>query len=148
MGITDILCRALQQKSQDIVNVMQLVSTIKALIQGLRDNGWLPLLESVKAFCLENEIDIPNLEAVYTSSRGKVRRQIESFTTLEHHFKVDIFYATIDCQLHELNGRFCDQALELLTLSSSLNPKNAYSSFKVDDICKLVEQFYPKDFTE
>ena len=68
IGITYIFYRALQQKSQDIINAIKLVSTTKALIQGLRDNGWLPLLESVKAFYLENEIDIPNLEALYTSS--------------------------------------------------------------------------------
>ena len=96
------------------------------------------ILESVKAFYLENEIDIPNLEALYTSFQDKACRQVESLTILEHHFKVDIFYATIGCQLHELNNIFCDQALELLILSSSLNPKNAYNSFKVDDICKLV----------
>jgi hypothetical protein len=31
-GITDLLCRALQQKSLDILNEMDLASTIKALL--------------------------------------------------------------------------------------------------------------------
>eukprot|EP00258_Populus_trichocarpa_P034057 XP_024450076.1 zinc finger MYM-type protein 1 [Populus trichocarpa] len=39
MGITDVLCQALQQKSQDILNVMHLVTTTKTLIQKLRDDG-------------------------------------------------------------------------------------------------------------
>ena len=37
MGITDVLCQALQQKSQDILNTIRLVSNIKALIQKLRN---------------------------------------------------------------------------------------------------------------
>jgi len=39
MGITDVLCQALQQKSQDILSVMHLVTTTKTLIQKLRDDG-------------------------------------------------------------------------------------------------------------
>ena len=38
--------------------------------------------------------------------------------------------------------------VELLVLSSSLDPRDDYVSFKVDDICKLANKFYPKDFTE
>ena len=40
MGITDALCQSLQQKSQDIINTMHLVSTTKALLQRLRNDGW------------------------------------------------------------------------------------------------------------
>jgi hypothetical protein len=38
MRITDVLCQALQQKSQDILSVMHLVTTTKTLIQKLRDD--------------------------------------------------------------------------------------------------------------
>ncbi|KAK1621256.1 hypothetical protein QYE76_026773 [Lolium multiflorum] len=41
MGITDLLCKKLQQKSQDIVNAMHDVATTKELIQKLRDDGLL-----------------------------------------------------------------------------------------------------------
>jgi hypothetical protein len=47
MGITDLLCRALQQKSLDILNAMDLVSTTKALLQTLRDAGFDLLLTNV-----------------------------------------------------------------------------------------------------
>jgi hypothetical protein len=46
MGITDMLCQALQQKSQDILNVMHLVTTTKTFIQKLRDDGWETLLKN------------------------------------------------------------------------------------------------------
>ncbi|KAL0002160.1 hypothetical protein SO802_015941 [Lithocarpus litseifolius] len=39
MEITDKLCQALQSQSQDILNVMHLVSPTKALIQKFRDGG-------------------------------------------------------------------------------------------------------------
>ena len=51
MGITYVLCQALQQHSQDLLNAMHLVSTTKSLIQELRDDGWEPLLASVISFC-------------------------------------------------------------------------------------------------
>jgi hypothetical protein len=38
--------------------------------------------------------------------------------------------------------------MELLTLSSALNPKYAYKFFKIDDICILAEKYYPLDFSE
>ncbi|XP_073061676.1 uncharacterized protein [Primulina eburnea] len=37
--------------------------------------------------------------------------------------------------------------MELLMLTSALNPQNASDSLKYLDICKLVEKFYPRDFT-
>jgi hypothetical protein len=51
MGITDLLCKKLQQKSQDIVNAMDDVSTTKKLIQKLRDDGWNKLISDVMLFC-------------------------------------------------------------------------------------------------
>ncbi|KAL5763205.1 hypothetical protein ACOSP7_019469 [Xanthoceras sorbifolium] len=41
----------------------------------------------------------------------------------------------------ELNNRFTEKIVELLTLSEALNPIN-------DTICTLAEKFYPRDFTE
>jgi len=39
-------------------------------------------------------------------------------------------------------------AMELLTLSSALDPNDAYKSFNIDDICRLAEKYYPLDFLE
>ena len=38
--------------------------------------------------------------------------------------------------------------MELLTLSSALDPREAYESFQVSDICSLVDNFYPIDFID
>ena len=38
--------------------------------------------------------------------------------------------------------------MELLVLSSALEPKDNFKSFKTDVIYKLAEKFYPEDFNE
>ncbi|GAV90607.1 Dimer_Tnp_hAT domain-containing protein, partial [Cephalotus follicularis] len=151
MEITDILCQALQQKSQDIVNAMHLVAGTKTLIQNLRENGWEKLIETTRKFCNKHDIEIPKMSAQFTMSRAlnlaRSRRQ-QAHVTVEHHFQVDVFIATIDSQLQEFNIRFNEHAVELIILSSALNPKDGYRSFDCDKICNLVEKFYPLDFTE
>ncbi|XP_074565149.1 uncharacterized protein LOC141821690 [Curcuma longa] len=146
MEIIDILCQALQSKSQDIINAMELVLSTKNLLQQMRDNKWNDLLAKVKSFCELRNIDIPDFNAPYINRRGRARARQDNFT-IEHHYQVDLFYASIDSQLQEINGRFNDDAMELLILSNALNPKNAVESFRIEDICKLVEKFYVQDFT-
>ncbi|XP_050258909.1 uncharacterized protein LOC126703892 [Quercus robur] len=148
MRITNILCQALQQHSQDLLNVMHLVSTTKSLIQKLRDDRWEPLLDIITSFCGQHEIDIPDLNARYTKARGRYRHQDEVLTTIEHHLRINIFTVVIDFQLQELNSRFCELTTNLLTLSSALNPKDAFRSFKIGGICNLAKNYYPQDFTE
>jgi hypothetical protein len=79
------------------------------------------------------------------SSVGRSHRKTKSIT-VEHHYRVDIFTAIIDQQLQELNNRFNEQAIELFKLSATLDPKNNYKLFSVEDICVLVDKFYPEDF--
>jgi len=145
MGITDRLCQALQQKSQDILNAMCLVSSTKALIQNFRDSGWDSLLEKVKVFCNIRLIQIPDMSCSF-SDLIRSRWQQDS-VTVEHHYHVDIFNAIIDFELNELNCRFNEQSTQLLMLSRSLNPNDAFKSFNVGDICSLVEKFYNSDFS-
>jgi len=75
----------------------------KQLIQKLRDEDWDSLLEEVVSFCKKFEIDIPNLRARYVQCRG---RHQQDHITVEHYYHFDIFNATIDFQLQELDNRF------------------------------------------
>ena len=65
MGITNLLCKKLQQKSQDIVNAMDNVATTKKLIRNLRDHGWSSLIGNVTSFCKKQDIAVPDLNAFY-----------------------------------------------------------------------------------
>ncbi|XP_059650144.1 uncharacterized protein LOC132295898 [Cornus florida] len=147
MGITDILCQALQRKTQDIVNAMNLVSSTNALLQNLRENGWHTFFQNVESFCKEHDIVVPDMSASYTVGTGRSCQQNDSIT-FNHHYQVDIFNAAIDFQLMELNQRFSESTMELLILGTTLDPKDTYKSFKVDGICDLTGKFYPKDFQD
>ncbi|XP_028088679.1 uncharacterized protein LOC114289211 [Camellia sinensis] len=131
MGRTDILCQALQQKTQDISNAMHLVATTKALIQKLREDGWDSLVGEVKLFCERYEIEIPNMSARYSASRGPPRIQ-QNHIIIEYHYRIDIFIVAIDSQLQELNHRFSEHTPLLLAISVAM--------YMTDDIAEHFEQ--------
>ncbi|XP_021746213.1 uncharacterized protein LOC110712102 [Chenopodium quinoa] len=85
------------------------------------------------------------MTAPYTAGKGRSRLPIN--ITMEHHYQVDLFIAATDSQLHEINNRFNKQMVDLLSLSSTLDPKDTYKSFDVDKICLLVSKHYPEDFS-
>ncbi|XP_042400838.1 uncharacterized protein LOC121990842 [Zingiber officinale] len=147
LEISNLLCQALQLQSQDILNAMHLVSSTKLLIQKLRDDGWDELVADVKSFCQALSIPIPDFNAQYIARRGRARHQQDEIT-VDHHYRVDIFNVVIDSQLQELNSKFNDNTVELIILSSALDPREMRISFRIDDICRLVQKFYPKDFAE
>ncbi|XP_071709247.1 uncharacterized protein [Rutidosis leptorrhynchoides] len=143
MKKTDNLCQALQRKSQDIVNALSLVSTTKSLIQNLRDEGWQSLFDKVVSFGETNNIQVPEMSQSY---KDIIRSRSEKDNvTVEHHYRVDVFFAAIDSQLQELNSRFNESVTELLRLSVALNLKKPFNKA---DICSLAKKFYPLDFTE
>ncbi|XP_057479268.1 uncharacterized protein LOC130766649 [Actinidia eriantha] len=146
MGITDLLCQALQNKSLDILNAMDLVSTTKTLLQTLRQDGFNTLLMHVGSVCTQYDIKMPMMDAHYKKVTGRSCQQRDHIT-MDHHYRVDIFNAVIDFQLGELNNRFSEGAMELLILSSALEPNDGFKSLDIDKICTLAEKFYPSDFT-
>jgi hypothetical protein len=111
IGIIDLLCRVLQQKSLDILNAMDLVSTTKALLRTLRDAGFDLLLTNVQSVCTKYEIDIPHMNASYKKATGHSCQQQDSVTVYKH-YHYDIFNSTIDFQLKELNFKFSDKTVK------------------------------------
>ncbi|XP_021995797.1 uncharacterized protein LOC110892978 [Helianthus annuus] len=122
MGKTDTLCQALQKKSQDILNAMELVSATQVSLTNFRDTGWDSLFENVRFFCERHDIDMPDMSAPYTSTRYRPRKK-DLHVTFKHYYWVDLFTETLDKQLHELDSRFNEQAKELLSLSATLCSK-------------------------
>ncbi|XP_073290511.1 uncharacterized protein [Primulina huaijiensis] len=141
MRTTYTLCKILQIKSQDILTVITFFTTTKTILQELRECGWEKYLHEVKVFCSRNEIDVYDLYCLYKIGRSRQ-------TTIEHHYHFDVFSATINYILMKLNTRFNESSVELLSFSTTLDPKNSSDLFNNDDICKLATKFYPGDFTD
>jgi hypothetical protein len=92
-------------------------------------------------------IDIPDLEETYILHSSRARRQDDCFTK-EHYFRVKVFHATLDTKLHELEFRFSEKVIDLLSTSATFITANKFRSFKADDICEMVKKYYPADFTQ
>jgi hypothetical protein len=90
MRIIDLFCRALQQKSLDILNAIDLVSITKALLQTLKDAGFDILLTHVQSICTQYEIDIPHMNTSYKKIIGRSCQQQRSVIVYQHYY-YDIF---------------------------------------------------------
>ncbi|TYH50390.1 hypothetical protein ES332_D10G203400v1 [Gossypium tomentosum] len=145
LGITDNRCQALQRPSQDILNAMSLVLITKGLIQNLKDDGWNELLKNVIYFCETWELDFPDMNVQYIVGCSYIKKE---GVTVEHHYQVDIFFATIDTQLQELKSRFNENVVELLTFTTALDHNELFKLFDINKICILVNKFYPEDFSQ
>lgn len=120
MRITNAFCQILQRKTQDVLNAITFITTTKSILQELRESDWEGFLQDVKVFCSTNGIDIPDLNRLYKV--GRSRKQI----TVEHHYNFDVFNEAVDFTLMELNTRFNDVSIELLSLNVALNPINSF----------------------
>ncbi|KAL6178471.1 hypothetical protein ACLB2K_049989 [Fragaria x ananassa] len=87
---------------------------------------------------------VQDFNAPYLEGTGHPSQQ-QNCVTIEHYYRVEIFYAVIDFQLMKLNTIFNEKTRELLVLSSSLNPRFDFQSFDIDNLCSLAEKYYPHD---
>ncbi|XP_057526316.1 uncharacterized protein LOC130805556 [Amaranthus tricolor] len=110
----------------------------------MRDQGWDSLLDKVILFCTKHEIDVPSMDAQYVP-QGRSRRFAKQATNL-HHFWVAIFLEVIDLHLQEIDNRFNEKNMELLTCMASLSPRGNFSSFDKERILKLAS-LYPEEFS-
>lgn len=59
--------------------------------------------------------------------------------TVEHYGRIDVFIATIDNQLWELNNKFNEYTVELLVLSTILDRRDGFT-FNIDHLCKVEKE--------
>ncbi|CAA0810100.1 TTF-type zinc finger protein with HAT dimerisation domain, partial [Striga hermonthica] len=88
---TSVLLAALQEKSQNIVKAFVLIRTLKEDLGKFREDGWEEFLESVKEFCSQKGILVPNMED-HLPGRPRSKRQVDDQPkTYLHFFRRDIF---------------------------------------------------------
>ncbi|KAG8377121.1 hypothetical protein BUALT_Bualt09G0135500 [Buddleja alternifolia] len=88
-----------------------------------------------------------NAQYISPTGRGRGRHQMEPMS-MEHYYQINLFIATIDTQWQELNSRFSEKNMELLSLNSTFDPREDFKLFNVEHIGDLATKFYPVDFTE
>ncbi|XP_057248213.1 uncharacterized protein LOC130590198 [Beta vulgaris subsp. vulgaris] len=144
LGITNDLSMALQRKDQDILNAIDQVNITRKRLQSMRDDGWGSLLDKVSSFCDTHENSVPNMNERFTLE-GKSKRKAPMVSNL-HRYRAEIFYATIDFLLQEINNRFDEETTDILLCVASLSPINSFQAFDTQKLLKLA-LFYPSDFS-
>jgi hypothetical protein len=141
LRITNELSLILQRKDQNIVQAMSLIVDVRTHLITLRSEGWETLFEETKAFCVGNEISIPN-KTDLVPRFGRSRKGGENNITQDHYFRIDIFYAAIDAIITELDHRFNERSSELLVCFSCLDPSDSFSKFDVDKLIRIADIYY------
>jgi len=142
LGYKNELSEGLQRREQDILNAISLVNVAKNRMQQLRTNGWEQFLERVTLFCNKHGVQIPVMENNYVPY-GKSARYARNQTN-DDHFRREIYIGVIDQISQELDYRFDEINMELLSCMSAFNPSNSFASFDAQKVRRLAE-FYPND---
>jgi hypothetical protein len=139
LGYTNELTECLQRSEQDILNAILLVGVAKNRMQQLRADGWVAFLQRVTLFCNKHGIHVPAMEVAYVPY-GRSRRFAANQTNNDY-FRREVYIDIIDQISQELDTRFDEVNMELLSCMAALNPSNLFASFdshKVCRSCKLI----------
>jgi len=105
--------------------------------------GWNQFLQKVTLFCNKHGVEVPTMEGNYVPF-GRSRRFVQNQTN-DDHFRREVYIGVIDKISQELDSRFDEVNMELLSCMSALNPSNSFASFYAQKVRRLAE-FYPKTF--
>jgi hypothetical protein len=94
----------------------------KNRMQHLRSNGWDHFLQKVTLFCNKHGVGVPDMEANYVPY-GRSRRFVQDQIN-DDHFRREVYIGAIDKISQELDNRFDEVNMELLSCMSALNPSN------------------------
>ena len=92
LGLVDALSLVLQERDQNIVQAISLISTTKKDLRHFRENEWDNFLEEVENFCVANSIDVINME---DTIKSRVRMKRDGRVTNYHHYRVEIYCQVI-----------------------------------------------------
>jgi len=134
LGYTNELSECLQRRDQDILNAISLVTVAKNRMQQLRADGWTAFLQKVTLFCNKFGIHVPAMEDVYVPY-GRSRRFVPNQTN-DDHFRREVYIGVIDQISQELDTRFDEVNMELLSCMAALNPSNLFASFDSNKVCR------------
>ncbi|XP_057492457.1 uncharacterized protein LOC130778066 [Actinidia eriantha] len=134
------------EKAPKNANLVDMYGATIKVLQTIVEEGSSNSIRGEAGVCTQYDIEMPMMDARYKEFTGRSCQQRDHIT-MEHHYRVDIFNAVIDFQLGELNNRFNEGTMELLILSSALEPKDGFKSLDIYKICTLADKFYPGDFT-
>jgi hypothetical protein len=146
LGYTNELSECLQRRDQDILNAISLVNVAKSRMQLLRSDGWDNFLNKVTSFCITHGVEVPPMDAAYVPYGKSARYARARNQTNDDHFRREVYIGVIDQINQELDNRFDEINMELLSCMSAFSPSQNFASFDAQKLRRLAE-FYPNDFS-
>ncbi|XP_066358052.1 uncharacterized protein [Miscanthus floridulus] len=146
LGYTNELSECLQRRDQDILNAISLVNVAKSRMQELRSNGWDNFFQKVTSFCIKHGVEVPSMDGAYVPYGKSARYARARNQTNDDHFRREVYIGVIDQISQELDNRFDEINMELLSCMSAFSHSNSFASFDARKVRRLTE-FYPKDFS-
>jgi hypothetical protein len=147
LGYTNELSECLQRREQDILNAISLVNVAKKRMQELRSDGWDNFLERVISFCHKHGVDVPAMDGDYIPYGKSTRKARARKQTNDDHFRREVYIGVIDQISQELDNRFDEINMELLSCMVAFSPSNSFQSIDAQKLRRLAE-FYPKEFSK
>jgi hypothetical protein len=142
LGYTNELSECLQRREQDILNAISLITVAKRRMQQLRSDGWEQFLQKVTLFCNKHGVNVPAMEDNYIPY-GRSTRFVQNQRN-DDHFRREVYIGVIDRISQELESRFNEVNMELLSCMTAFDPSNSFASFDAQKVHRLAE-FYPND---
>ena len=145
LGITNDLSVALQRKDQDIVNAVLYLHTTKRRLQEMRNQGWEGMIKKVTDFCIEQDIELSDMDAMHIPRGSKSKRKVQTDGISNKNYYQSVMYAVIDMLRVEIDDRFSESSTTLLLGMASLDPSNSFSNFDKEKVLAMA-RLYPDDF--
>jgi hypothetical protein len=131
---------------QDILNAISLVNVAKSRMQQLRSHDWGNFLKKVTSFCITHGVEVPAMDGAYVPYGKSARYARARNQTNDDHFRREVYIGVIDQISQELDNRFDEINMEMLSCMSSFSPSHSFASFDAQKVRRLAE-FYPNDFS-
>ena len=142
LGYTNELSECLQRREQDILNAISLITVAERRMQQLRSDGWEQFLQKVTLFCNKHGVNVPAMEDNYIPY-GRSTRFVQNQRN-DDHFRREVYIGVIDRISQELESRFNEVNMELLSCMTAFDPSNSFATFDAQKVRRLAE-FYPND---
>jgi hypothetical protein len=111
-------------------------------MQQLRSDGWEQFLQKVTLFCNKHGVNVPAMEDNYIPY-GRSTRFVQNQRN-DDHFRREVYIGVIDRISQELESRFNEVNMELLSCMTAFDPSNSFAAFDAHKVRRLAE-FYPND---
>ncbi|XP_012840864.1 PREDICTED: zinc finger MYM-type protein 1-like [Erythranthe guttata] len=140
---------ALVTASREVILVHQFFTKLDSIVNivgaSTERNGELNNAQQAEISRLISISELETVDGANFSQRDDADSAYTTMTSFQF-----VFILILMKEVMRITDVLCQalQQMELLTLSLALDPSNSYKSFNEDDICTLVEKYYPQDFTE